>query len=71
MVRITSPTIETTENLIVIKIPRNMFAGGISREKISSLERGLRESIEEANAGNLRGPFKSAKTFLHALKKPL
>ena len=48
-----------------------MFAGGISREKISSLERGLRESIEEANVGKLHGPFRSAKSFLRALKKPL
>lgn len=65
------PTVETTKNFILIKIPRDMFSGQVSREKISALERGLRESIAQAHVGKLIGPFRSAKALLRALKKPI
>ena len=64
------PTIKTTKDFILIKIPRSVFKGRILDKKISLLEQGLRESINEADAGKLIGPFGNAKTFLRALKKP-
>lgn len=67
----TTPTVETTKDFILIKIPRRMFTGGASHEKFSSLERGLRESLKEAGAEKLIGPFRSARSFLRALKKPV
>lgn len=71
MPRDTTPTIETTRDFILIKIPRDVFLGEISREKLSLLEHGLQESMREAKAGRLYGPFRNAKTLLHALKKPI
>lgn len=68
---IIGPTIETTKDFILIKIPRSVFKGRISVGEVSLLERGLGESIKEANAGKLIGPFRNAKTFLRALKKPV
>lgn len=64
------PTIETTEDFILIKIPRKMFSGGVSRGKLPRLERGLAQSLREAAQGKLYGPFSDAKNFLQALKKP-
>ncbi len=67
---IIAPTIKTTKDFILIKIPRNAFKGRVSAGEVSLLERGLGESIKEANDGKLIGPFRDAKTFLRALKKP-
>ncbi|MDP3762669.1 MAG: hypothetical protein Q8Q97_01170 [bacterium] len=64
-----SPSIETTKDLILIKIPRRLFAGEIPREKLSRLEKGLRESMKEAGAGKIYGPYRTASAFLRALKK--
>ena len=69
MSKTTFPSIETTKDLILIKIPRRLFAGEVSREKLSRLEKGLRESIREAGAGKIHGPYRTASAFLRALKK--
>lgn len=69
MVRISTPTIETTKNFILIKIPRIMFRGAAGSGKISALERGLAKSLRQAQRGELYGPFSSAKDFFRALKK--
>jgi len=66
---IIGPTIKTTKDFILIKIPRSVFKGRVSGEKVSLLERGLQESIDEVNAGKLIGPFGDVKVFLRALKK--
>lgn len=66
-----TPTIETTKDFILIKIPRRMFGVQPARDKLSILESGLRESIQEARADQLVGPFRSTKSFLRALKKPV
>lgn len=70
MVRTSTPSIETTKDFILIKIPRKMFLGGVLRGKLSRLERGLTQSLQEAAQGKLYGPFSDAKHFLQALKKP-
>lgn len=70
MARSSTPTIEATEDFIFIKIPRKMFSGNVERGKLSSLERGLVQSLREAEQGRLYGPFSSAKDFLRTLKKP-
>lgn len=70
MVPTTTPSIETTRDFILIKIPRRMFSEDIRREKLSSLESGLAQSLREAKQGTLYGPFSNAKDFLRALKKP-
>ena len=70
MLRSSTPTIETTKDFILIKIPRRMFSGDLGRGKLSSLERGLAQSLREAEQGNLYGPFSNAKDFLRVLKKP-
>ena len=65
-----SPSVETTKVFILIKIPRNLVGGPFSlNRKISALERGLQESLREAIAGKLIGPFRNGKMFLKALKK--
>jgi len=71
MARIATPTIETTKDFILIKIPRAMFRGEVRHEKISALEHGLAQSLQQTQQGELRGPFTTAKDFLRALKKPL
>jgi hypothetical protein len=70
MLRSSTPTIETTKDFILIKIPRKMFFGDVGRRKLSGLERGLAQSLREAERGKLYGPFPNAKDFLRALKKP-
>jgi len=65
------PTVETTKNFILIKIPRRLFSRQVSQEKLSVLEHGLQESMREANAGKLYGPFRSSRALLRALKKPI
>jgi len=47
-----------------------MFSGDVGRRKLFSLERGLAQSLREAEQGKLYGPFSNAKDFLRALKKP-
>ena len=69
MNKTTAPSIETTKDLILIKIPRRMFRGEVSREKLSRLEKGLRESIREADVGKVYGPYRTAGALLRALKK--
>lgn len=71
MVRIATPHIEATKDFILIKIPRRMFSGDVGRRKLSSLERGLAKSLQEAEQDKLHGPFSNAKDFLRALKKPV
>jgi len=67
-----APTIETTKDFILIKIPRRIFSGKKSaQEKISLLEQGLQESFKEVEARKFYGPFRGARTFLRALRKPL
>lgn len=68
MNKIVTPSVETTKDFILIKIPRNLMMGPFSYKKISRIEQGLQESINEALAGNVVGPFKDGKTFLRALK---
>lgn len=70
MARTSTPTVETTKDFILIKIPRRMFSGDVARKKLSHLERGLAESLKEAEQDKLYGPFANAKDFLRALKKP-
>ena len=70
MARTLTPTVETTKDFILIRIPRRMFAGDFGRGKLSSLELGLAQSLREAEQGKIEGPFTSAKDFLRALKKP-
>ena len=67
----TTPTVEATREYILIKIPRRLFSREVSPGKLSALERGLQESMREANAGKLYGPFSNPRAFLHALKKPM
>lgn len=64
-----SPTIETTKDFILIKIPRTMFSGKVTHGKFSRLEDGLAKSLQEANQGKLYGPFSNAKDFLRVLKE--
>ena len=71
MMNKTAPTVETTREYVLIKIPRRLFSGHLSQEKLSALEQGLRESMQEAGAGKLYGPFRSRRAFLRALKKPM
>lgn len=66
----THPSVEATPDYILIKIPRSMFSGRLPRVKLARLERGLRESIAEAEAGKLYGPFRNTRTLLRALEKP-
>lgn len=70
MARTSTPTIETTKDFILIKIPRKMFSGEVTHGKLSGLELGLTKSLQEARQGKLYGPFTNAKDFLRALKKP-
>lgn len=65
------PTVETTKDFILIKIPRQMFGVPPVPDELLSLERGLRESMQEARAGQLIGPFRTGKSLLRALKKPI
>ena len=70
MARTSTPSIETTKDFILIKIPRKMFSGDVGYGKLSSLERGLAQSLREKEQGKLYGPFSNTKNFLRALKKP-
>lgn len=70
MNKVIVPSVETTNDFILIKIPRNLISEPLYPEKVSLLERGLRESMKEALADGLVGPFRSGKAFLCALKKP-
>ena len=70
MARTSTPSIETTKDFILIKIPRKMFSRDVGRGEFSSLERGLAQSLQEAEQGKLYGPFSNTKGFLRALKKP-
>lgn len=69
MSKIAYPSVETTKDFILIKIPRNLTTEPLSSGKISKLEYGLHESLREASIGKLIGPFKSGGAFLRALKK--
>ncbi|OHA09258.1 MAG: hypothetical protein A3B37_03540 [Candidatus Sungbacteria bacterium RIFCSPLOWO2_01_FULL_59_16] len=69
MITKTLPSVEATPDYILIKIPRGMFSGRLPRTRITRLERGLRESIAQAEAGKLYGPFRNARTLLRALEK--
>ena len=42
--------------------------GKETRHGFSGLESGLQESFQEVSNGKLRGPFKTSKSFLRALK---
>ena len=68
MNKILTPSVETTKDFILIKIPRNFVSGQVLSKKILALERGLKESIKEVIAGKLLGPFPDSKSFLRALK---
>ena len=68
MARSATPTIQTTKDFILIKIPRTMFQGSVGHGK-SSLERALAKSVQQAQRGEVQGPFSTTKDFLSALKK--
>jgi len=69
MSRIISPSVETTKDFILIKIPRNLVSGSFPYgRQMSELEHGLQESLREAAAGKLVGPFRSGKKFLGVLR---
>lgn len=69
MNKIAAPSVETTKNFILIKIPRNLMLGPFLDKKNSLLEQGIEESMREALSGKAVGPFRNGKTFLRALKK--
>lgn len=71
MAKSLSPTIETTKDFILIKIPRTLFRGDAGLGKFSVLERGLVKSLRQSEKGEVRGPFSSVKDFLADLKKPV
>ena len=64
-----SPTVETTKDFILIKIPRRLFMGESSRPKLSLIEKGLQDSLRDAREGKIFGPYRNAASFLRALKK--
>ena len=70
MSKAVTPTVETTKDFVLIKIPRRLFGGPVSHRKISALERGLGKSLEELKQGKAIGPFSNAKDLMRSLHRP-